>query len=249
MFDPANDVAHIEETIRKAGTPPKLLLLDPIVSFCPSTTNQGVRDSLYPIVRLAEQYGIAVIGITHVKKGKGSDFCLEGVLGAQAFGAVARVVMMTGTNPLDLNWNYLACIKNNLGATGSVFKYRVQECDFTNLDNEIRSSFIEWGGSADSATPNNPRQTELAERFLVAQLDAGPKLQTHLMELGAMVGLSQAALRRAKKSLGIRSFRDEGRWWWELPYQHVQDAQGSHNGDVEPDANVEHVERLGHLLQ
>ena len=51
----------------------------------------------------------------------------------------------------------------------------------------------------------------------LAQLSAGPQPATDLIIAGAMSGVSERTLKRAKKTLGVVSIKGEGIWQWSLP--------------------------------
>ena len=60
-----------------------------------------------------------------------------------------------------------------------------------------------------------------AQDFLSAILANGPARQTLIVERGAERGFSDDQLRRAKRALGIRAFKQRGQpqspWFWALP--------------------------------
>jgi hypothetical protein len=62
------------------------------------------------------------------------------------------------------------------------------------------------------------------DRSLVAErdhLEAGPANSDNLIEEAKQEGIAEKTLRRAKKELGIKSRKQQGRtdgpWFWELP--------------------------------
>jgi hypothetical protein len=52
--------------------------------------------------------------------------------------------------------------------------------------------------------------------FLRELLADGRKSASEVFELGADEGLSKSALKRHKRTAGVRSKRDGDVWWWEL---------------------------------
>jgi putative DNA primase/helicase len=252
-FDPMTDLDYIEESLRDEANPPKLLIIDPIVSVTTGLTNKAVRDSLTPWVRMAEKYGIALIGITHVSKSSSKKALLDRVLGAQAFGAIARVVMMTARTPR--NETVLLRIKSNISAAAGGFVYQLHGVDFPSPSDEgvsLHSSFVEWGNYIDlpseliidgfDADDAPPQRLDESVAFLRAILAEQPRLQTEIMLAASQVSHSTATIRRAKAILRIQSFRWDGRWWWKLPAakQGAQPTQGAH----ENDEHLEHVRFL-----
>jgi len=252
-FDPLTDLAYIDESLRDMTDPPKLLIIDPIVSCTTGLTNRAVRDSLMPWVRVAEKYGIAIIGITHVSKGSANKALRDRVLGAQAFVAIARLVMMTALT--SRNETVLLRIKSNIGSDHGGFSYRLHGVDFPSPSDQattIRSSFVEWGNYIDlpaehivdgfDADDAPPQRLYEAVAFLRMILAEGPLLQTEIATASSQVGHSIATVRRAKAILRIQSFRWEDRWWWKLPAsrQDAQPRQGAQEND-------EHLEHLAYL--
>jgi hypothetical protein len=62
-----------------------------------------------------------------------------------------------------------------------------------------------------------------ARELLLERLRAGPVKQNDILEEAKQDGIAERTLRRAKKELGIKSWKERGRidgdWFWELPPQ------------------------------
>ena len=96
-FDPARDMPALELEARRIGGA-RLLVVDPVVSAVAgdSHKNTEVRRALQPIVDLASRLDAIVLGISHLSKGPPGADPLQRLTGSIAFGALARVVLMTG---------------------------------------------------------------------------------------------------------------------------------------------------------
>lgn len=94
-FDPAKDMAGLEEAIRLIGGA-ELIIVDPIVSAVggDSHKNGETRRALQPLVDLAAKTHAALLGISHLSKNTGGRDPVERVTGSIAFSAVARLVMI-----------------------------------------------------------------------------------------------------------------------------------------------------------
>ena len=72
-----------------------------------------------------------------------------------------------------------------------------------------------------AATKSTKASRGTAQDFLSTILANGPALQTLIVERGAERGFSDDQLRRAKRALGIRAFKQRGQphapWLWALP--------------------------------
>jgi hypothetical protein len=96
-FDPAQDMPALELEARRIGGA-RLLVVDPVVSAVAgdSHKNTEVRRALQPIVDLASRLDAIVLGISHLSKGPPGGDPLQRLTGSIAFGALPRVVLMTG---------------------------------------------------------------------------------------------------------------------------------------------------------
>jgi len=60
-----------------------------------------------------------------------------------------------------------------------------------------------------------------AREFLLERLEAGPAKRDTVVEEAKEEGIAFATLKRAKKELGVRSYKERGKidgdWFWELP--------------------------------
>jgi putative DNA primase/helicase len=243
-FDPLIDIPLLESYLREAPHPVKLLIVDPIVSFAAGSSNQAVRQSLTPLVRLAEQYSVAIIGITHVAKGSNKRPPKERILGVQAFVALSRVVMMTGVRPTGEP--VLLRVKSNLGPDDGAYPYRMEGVA---LAGGIHSSRVTFGAYLDLSaneilgsvrTERDPSNSALdaAKEFLLDVLSLGMQESAEVALLAEEAGHSRATLRRAKSLLGVLSDKQGDQWWWMLPPE--EDAQDDEHLDDE---------HLGTLIQ
>lgn len=132
-------VTEIEEVV--------LIIIDPIVSVVAGDSNKSsdVRAGLQPIVELAQELNCAIIGITHYRKGIGSQNVSDDVLGSQAYIAVPRVAWGTKRRDSDQAC-VLAIIKNNLAPLIGGYEYSVEPCIVHNDQGQaIETSRINWG--------------------------------------------------------------------------------------------------------
>jgi putative DNA primase/helicase len=97
VFDPSIDVRALCEAMRDPKYSWAYVLIDPISVVVGTGHNSSHNDAetrraLQPLVDLAEERGIVVEGIIHYAKSSVGRTVLERIIGATAFGAVARVV-------------------------------------------------------------------------------------------------------------------------------------------------------------
>lgn len=125
-FQPAKHMDMLLEAIEGIGNV-KLLIIDPIVSAVGGEDhkNNDVRRALQPIIDAAAISGMAVIGITHYRKGSQDSAAIERVMGSLAYTAAARSVWCVGKQENDNGGidNILVRAKSSYSKNGGAFKY------------------------------------------------------------------------------------------------------------------------------
>jgi putative DNA primase/helicase len=247
-FDPARDMAALEEKARAIGGV-KLLIVDPLVSAVTgdSHKNTEVRRSLQPIVDLASRLDCAVIGISHFSKGGAGGDPASRVVGSIAFTAVARVVLVAAKtkNEEGEESRILARAKSNIGPDDGGFVYHI---DQTEPIPGISASYVKWGkpvaGTARELLAE-PEQgvdecrsaVDAAEDFLRQLLADGLTPSSAVKTEATIAGVSWASVRRAADELGVKKQKGADCWYWSLPKM-LKTAQGAQLPDVE------HVEQV-----
>lgn len=145
-FDFAIDLPELKHQVAEIGEV-VLIIIDPIVSVVSGDSNKSsdVRAGLQPIVDLAQELNCAIIGITHYRKGIGSQNVSDDVLGSQAYIAVPRVAWGTKRRDSDQAC-VLAIIKNNLAPVIGGYEYAIEPCVvYNDQEQAIETSRINWG--------------------------------------------------------------------------------------------------------
>src|SRR3954451_12914731 len=121
------------------------MLIDPIVSATPgdSHKNAETRRGLQPLVDLADQRNIALIGITHFTKGTQGRDPIERITGSLAFGAIPRVVWAAAKGDNEDAPRRLVRIASNIGATSGGFEYLLRQEPLA--DHDFTAQRILWG--------------------------------------------------------------------------------------------------------
>ena len=132
VFEDAIDQIHAN------GNKPLLLIIDPLDAYLngvDSHKNSDVRELLTPLTNFAAKEEIAIIGIKHLNKGKGSPVYRVG--GSIGFTAAARAVWAAVKDKNNPHKRYFYPVKNNLAPDNEGFTYSV--CA---TENEI--PYIKW---------------------------------------------------------------------------------------------------------
>jgi putative DNA primase/helicase len=234
-FDPARDMESLRRELAEIGDV-VLMVLDPIVTAVAgdSHKNAEVRRGLQPVVDLAASMGCAVVGITHFSKGTHGRDPVERLTGSQAFGALARVVLVAAKHQKegeDGRTVRLFCrAKSNIGPNDDGFEYDLHQAELATHPG-ISTSSVLWGEAVEGtarellatadATGDDGEGGALADakRFLADLLAHGPVLQTSIRRDADSAGYSQATIRRAKRALGVVAEKSgmRGGWVWRMP--------------------------------
>lgn len=227
-FDPAKDFPKIEQYIIE-NPDLKLLMIDPIISAVSGDMNKAndVRRSLQPLVDLANQYGFAILGITHFAKGSINNSPADRILGSQAFSALARMAW-TAVQRESEGDQILVRAKSNISTLDGGIRYQLESVMITD---EIEATKTIWLGkvegyakellnSAESNIGDHNSAVEAAKDFLIEILSDIEKLPAKQVQFQAKEsGLSLSSIRRAQERLNIKPFRPPGEkvWFWSLP--------------------------------
>lgn len=229
-FDPAEHLPELAARMAELGDV-GLLIVDPIVSAVAgdSHKNGEVRRALEPLVRLGQDFGCAVLGISHFSKGTGGKDPTERVTGSIAFGALARVVLGTVKPREEGEPRLLVRTKANIGPDSGGFAYDLRQEE---IAPGLSASRVVWGepvegsardliGEAEGSDGERQDREDAAE-WLAATLDCGPMPSRHIKAAADDAGHAWRTVQRAMKSLGVQVKRDgfgrDGKTLWALPH-------------------------------
>jgi putative DNA primase/helicase len=241
-FDPAQDILALHHAVKGMGGV-SLLLIDPIVSAVAGDMHRAndVRRSLQAVVDFAEAHQCAVIGITHFAKGGAGKAPQDRVIGSQAFGALARMVLVAAKEE-DGTRRVLARAKSNIAPDDGGIAYSIE---LTTIDGGIEATRAMWDGVIEGTAREILGEVEHdeesagserddLERMLVDTLTHnGGRMVTKMLQAEIRdAGYSWDAAKRVKKALGIESVKASmgGSWMWCMPNGSETSARREHEG-------------------
>ena len=148
-FDFKTDIPQLSQKIKEINGC-SLLIIDSIVQAVAGDSNRNstVRNALNPLVELGIYYNCAILGITHVNKKSEKHAPLDRVTGSLAFGAVARIILMTDKIQSAIEGSssdaVLVRVKTNIGECDGGFEYGIQEVEFEYNGKRHSNSKIMW---------------------------------------------------------------------------------------------------------
>jgi hypothetical protein len=239
------DVAALRATLERVPDC-KLIVIDPIGSFLgpkvDSHKDNEVRGVLAPVAKLAAEYGAAVLVVAHTRKSAGFT-ADEQVLGSRAFTGLARAVWHVIQDHENEDRRLVLPGKNNLSRRCPGLAYVIEGeparlyWDDEPVNMSADAAMAAVNESRRGRPGPDPIECSAAQEWLSDTLANGPRLAKEVKDEWANgFDGSPATLKRAKKQLGVESFRPEipGEWWWRL------------KGTATPDSEkLEHLEPLG----
>lgn len=214
----------------KADEAVRLIVIDPISAYLGDEeghSNTKVRNLLSPLAKLAQDYNVAVVAVTHLNKsgsGGGAQSAIYRAMGSLAFTAAARTVHLVSRDPDDPERRLLVPIKNNLGQDRSGYGFTIgltgagdsAVCWEDAPTHETADALLARLSRPSSNAASSPK-TDEAVAWLRDRLESGPVSTQELEALASQAGISQRTLKRARSALGVAVAKRGDRWVCSLP--------------------------------
>jgi hypothetical protein len=238
------DMEIIKQAAREVQA--KLVVIDPFTAFLAGNSNgdAAVRKALGPLSVFAEQQDLTVVVIRHLRKSGASNPLYAGLGSIGVIGAVrSGLVVLADPCSDNKHQHILAQTKGNLATAVSLSYRTIKRPDAT--------IGVEWSGPSTYAAADlmggvddNHSAVAEAEYVLYSILVDGPVPAKECLKFASEAGVSERTLKRAKKQMGIPSWKEghgkDCRWLWELP-NNAQLLQRFKEKDI-----AQLVERLVH---
>ena len=219
-FDPARDMDALRLALASLSDV-RLIVIDPIVSAVTgdSHKNAEVRRGLQPLVDLAQQLRCALLGVTHFSKGTSGRDPIERITGSLAFGALARLVMVTAKQEAEgerPERRVILRAKSNSGPDDGGFVYDLQQDALPGYP-DVSASSVQWGESIHGTArdllaeaeqrDDDSHEARDAVAWLRDLLATGPVQVKDVRRHGENAGFAWRTLQRAMRTAGIESRR------------------------------------------
>jgi putative DNA primase/helicase len=235
MFSLIGDLDLLRRKIADIGDV-KMIQIDPISAYLgvkqvDSFRTNDVRAVLAPLVALAAELGVAIIGVMHFNKKTDVTNALLRISDSLAFAATARHVYAV-VDDAENKRKLFVKGKNNLAAQNIkalAYSFGLREVGNDKKTGEpIRAPHIVWMGHVDvtateamqaAADSRSPAARDIAKNFLLDLLAGGPIPKREIQDAAEGNDITPRTLRRAKDDLKIIVKKDgpDGGWTWRLP--------------------------------
>jgi hypothetical protein len=221
------DIDAIEQAVAGLGDC-RLIVIDPVSAYLAGIDdhrNSELRGVLSPLKIVAERTNAAVVLVTHLNKGAGTNG-KHRVIGSIAYVGTCRASFLFVRDRKDPTGRRVLMLDNgcNLVASVATLAYRI--------DDHGDGSVVEWetepvnvtAEQALAAESNDPyERDERAEcdEWLAETLDDGPKPAAEIYKAGRDAGFTKDDLKRSKRRIGATTNREGfgrgSKCHWSLP--------------------------------
>ncbi|HEX4332678.1 MAG TPA: AAA family ATPase [Usitatibacter sp.] len=254
-FNLKTDLARLADALVQVGDV-AMVVIDPISAYLGGTdshNNAEVRALLAPLSEVAAAHGAAMIGVSHLNKGGGSNEALMRVTGSLAFVAAARSGFVVTADRDAPGRRLFLPMKNNLGPDLEGLAFAIQSHVVDSGGQQIETSRVVWEGvtvtiTADEAmapqlSPDDRSEVDDAKAFLADMLSAGPVPSKRVRSEADGCGHAWATIRRAQKALGVEATKEgmAGPWMWRLPPKMLKKSEDAQPQSVSAFGKSEHL--------
>jgi putative DNA primase/helicase len=236
MFSLVTDLALLRQKIAEVGNV-RLVLIDPISAYLgfgkiDSFRTTDVRAVLAPVVELAAELKVAIIGIMHFNKKVDITNALLRISDSLAFGATARHVFAVIDDP-DNHRKLFVKGKNNLARSEiKALAYSFESRDVGrdhDTGERISAPHIVWQSThvdvtateamQAATTSKAPAARDKAKNFLTGLLASGPMPVHDIKDAAEANAIAWRTVERVKQGLGVIAKKTalDGGWTWLLP--------------------------------
>jgi AAA domain len=240
MFNLATDLELLKQKIKKVGDV-AVAIIDPVSAYLGvgklnNSSTTDVRGMLAPLTRLAEEKKISIIGIMHFNKKADVTNAMLRIADSLAYVAAARHVYVVVDDAENERARLFVKAKNNLAPDKHALRFMVGLREVgrdPDTQEPIWAPHVVWDSqhvevtateameAAEGGGTKRAAQRE-AEEFLKSKLGRGPVSKEEIEEEAGALDISvSGALKRAKKTLQIKTWKEkgkvDGKWFWELP--------------------------------
>lgn len=257
LFDIQRDLPRLETLLDDLGDA-RLIVLDPLDSYLGENVNPNkttdVRRVLQPLIKLAEEHNVAVIGVAHLNKGADLS-ALYRVLGSVAYTSIARASWLIAKDPDDPLRRLLLKLKFNLAIAAPNVAFSLERGQVLWHPGTVDIDADEALRSKGDDDDNAPTRIDEAVTFLRQALSRGSQRSTEVQRWAKENDIAPSTLKRAKAKLGVES---EAKWsgdktvWYvslpeegELTTDTLTDPHGP-DGPDGPDGRVDHIDHIDH---
>jgi hypothetical protein len=202
----------------------RLVIFDPVSAFWGEVNenkNPQVRVTMKQLMKVAEDYAVAIVLVTHYNKGLGSQ-ALARITGSNALAASSRAVWSI-TNNKETNIRTVACAKFNISENRQGFTFEIVDGKIRILENyvDVTADQMLYERMISNQKKPGPEPKKMLaccdwlREFLASRTVPANEVYQKALEAGH----AKDTILEAKKVLGIKHKKKgfSGTWFWTIP--------------------------------
>lgn len=206
-----------------------LIIIDPISAYmspAAARSDTVARAEVMRLKRLALETNCAILCVTHLEKRRKNDAgTMIRTLDTDVLPALSSTVQIVQEHTRH-NQRVVSMVKNDVGdiklpRVFEIFGGMVNW--FETLDDPKRNNFE----NGNYGFYNRMTKGDEACAFLLRTLSGQPRPAAEIQAQARGQGFSKNTIERAKKTMGIRSFKKHNVWYWNLGLKRREEHQGS----------------------
>jgi hypothetical protein len=221
------DIGAIEEAVASLGDC-RLIVIDPVSAYLAGTDdhrNAELRGILSPLKVVAERTDAAVVLVTHLNKGTGTNG-KHRVTGSIAYVGACRANFLFVRDRDDPTGRRVLMLANgcNLASDVPTLAYRIEgrgDGPAVEWEAEPVDVTAEQALTAETGDDHERDEARECDHWLRETLAEGPVLATEVFKAAREAGFSQDQAKRAKRRIGAKTdrqgFGPASKCYWILP--------------------------------
>lgn len=251
FFDLNRDLQLLEQTLLEIGGV-RLITIDPIEGYLSGKVDNDkshdVRLALQPITAFAERHNVAIVGVKHLNKREAGN-AGERIAGSHAWRAIARSIWFICRDQNDPGRRLFLNNKLNIDLAAPNLAFSIEDNAVHWLADHVEISLDEAMAPQHDG-PRRGEKTDEAIEFLRKMLADGTRRKEEIDDFAEQRGISDSAMKRAKKKIGVITKPVWGGnktvHYYSLPTPDSPGGVNGLNGLNSLDGGLDHQDHLDH---
>ena len=211
--------SRLLQAIKQSGA--KLVVLDPLSSYFGDgniNASNEVRPKFNALIQTARETDCAIVIVNHLNKmsGIGAKYRVPGSI--DVVGAVRSILLLARSSE-DEDKRYLALLKSNLAPEMGTYELQLSDngMEFIGLTDKKADELLQSLDFSPGAGRPNDRLQEAIDFIEELLADGSAMLAVDIEKRLKDNGIRRSTAHKAKQELGVKSFSQNKKWYWQLP--------------------------------
>ena len=211
--------SRLLQAIKESGA--GLVVLDPLSAYFGDgniNASNEVRPKFNALIQVARETDCSIVIINHLNKmsGIGAKYRVPGSI--DVVGAVRSILLLARSSE-DEDKRYLALLKSNLAPEMGTYELQLSDngMEFIGLTDKKADELLRSLDFSPGAGRPNDRLQEAIDFIEELLADGSAMLAVDIEKRLKDNGIRRSTANKAKQELGVKSFSQNKKWYWQLP--------------------------------